>query len=346
MRIFDYSHLKESISSDILRLSNVIYDLRSKQQIRIVESPNTFEALRKQAIIDSVYGSNAIEGVVTTNKRIKEITDNNFVPLNKPEQEILGYKKALSEIYSGELDFIISEDYIKHLHSLVFENTSDRPGKYKNQNNWISQRDQDGKISIRFVPIDYKQTASSMKQLVLAFCDAYQDEEINKLLLVCCFVVDFLCIHPFLDGNGRVSRLLTTLLLLKCGFDIPKYISIDYKINEYKYNYYDALAKSSDNWHENKNDYSPFIIYMYQIIYSCYKELDNKFEEYSIIKVSKAKQVEHILLNAFVPISKAEIVSKAKGVSAITVTRVIEKLIRDKKIHKIGTYKDARYQRI
>lgn len=140
---------------------------------------------------------------------------------------------------------------------LILRTTSPDAGKYKQQNNWIQERDEQGRISIRFVPVKARETPQAVEQMILAWHEGKQDSRINGLLLIACVIVDFLCIHPFRDGNGRVSRLLTSLLLLQEGFDIGKYISIDKKINEYRYNYYQALKACSDGWHENRNTYTP-----------------------------------------------------------------------------------------
>ena len=345
MHIYNYDFLKTQISSNVAGLSNIVYDLNARTDLRKNENPKIFEALRSAAIIDSISGSNAIEGIVTTKKRMADITSEDFVPATRSETELLGYRNALSEIYNKDIEGAVSADLVKHLHKTMLLQITPDAGQFKTENNWIQERDEEGRIFIRFVPVNYKDTPDAVNQWALAYEGARHDYSISKLYLICCMIVDFLCIHPFIDGNGRVSRLLTSYLLEREGFEIGRFVSIDKKINEFKYNYYDALKKASEGWHENKQDYTPFLIFMMQILYSCYKELDEHFYEASSKGVPKGKLVESILLNTVVPISKAEILSRVPEVSVSTVEKVINKLMREGRICKIGTYKNARYKK-
>ena len=184
-----------------------------------------------------------------------------------------------------------------------------------------------------------------MEQLLLAYYEARQDAEIPALLLIPCFVLDFLCIHPFMDGNGRVSRLLTVLLLYLSGYDIVRYISYEGQINKYKESYYGALKTSSESWHKNRNDYVPFIINFLRVLYRCFKELDESFMDISLKKAKKSERVESILMGAIVPISKQEILSKVPDISVKTVELVLSKMMKERRIIKIGTFRDARYMK-
>ena len=346
MHRFDYHFLAESLPANMLEIAGIIYDLRGKGEIRKNDHPQVFQELRRIAIIDSVQSSNAIEGIVTTAERMKALVSQQAEPHSHDEQEILGYRDALDEIYGHYEDIEVSDELLKHFHQLMLRATSADAGEYKKQNNWIQQRDEQGRISIRFVPVKAKETPEAMEQMILAYREAKQESGINGLLLTACVIVDFLCIHPFRDGNGRVSRLFTSLLLLQEGFDIGRYISVDKKINEYKYQYYQALEACSGGWHGNRNTYLPFMTYLLQILYSCYKDLDSRFVRNTAQKLSKAKQIEHTLLQCFVPVSKEEIAGRFPEISITTVERVLGKLVKEGKIEKIGTYRDARYRRI
>lgn len=346
MHSFDYRFLADSIPANLLEITGIIYDLRGRSEIRKANNSLLFQGLRHTAMIDSVQSSNAIEGIVTTEERIKKLFREPSEPFTHAEQEILGYRDVLDEIYNHHEDLEMSGELLKHFHLLMLMTTSPDAGKYKQQNNWIQERDEHGRISIRFVPVKAKETPEAVDQMILAWQEAKQDSRINGLLLTACVIVDFLCIHPFRDGNGRVSRLLTSLLLLQEGFDIGRYISIDKKINEYRFSYYQALKACSDGWHENRNTYVPFITYLLQILYSCYKELDSKFIENTVRKVSKSKQIENTLMQSFVPVSKEEIAARFPEISITTVERVLGKLVREGKIEKIGTYRDARYRKL
>jgi Fic family protein len=218
-------------------------------------------------------------------------------------------------------------------------------GKYKKSDNFIMEIAPDGSRSVRFKPVSAKRVNTDLEQLLLAYYEARQDSEISPLLLIPCFVLDFLCIHPFMDGNGRVSRLLTVLLLYLSGYDIVKYISYEGQINKYKDSYYEALKTSSDKWHENENDYVPFIVNFLQILCKCFKDLDESFTDISLKKANKSERVESILMGATVPVSKQDIIAKLPDISIKTVELVLSKMLKDKKIKKIGTYRDARYMR-
>ena len=173
--------------------------------------------------------------------------------------------------------------------------------------------------------------------------DARDDSEINQLLLIPCVILDFLCIHPFQDGNGRMSRLLSLLLMYKNGFDVSKYISFEEQINLSKGSYYEALRQSSIDWHENKNDYIPFMENFLFTLYLCYKELDKRFLTLKSGKVSKAKRIEEIVLSAFIPISKKEIQDLLPDISVSTIERVLSEMLKDGKISKIGATNSAKY---
>ena len=345
MHIYDYSFLKKTVPGNIVGLTDIISDLRTKEEFRKLQYGETFEALRKKAIVESVKGSNAIEGIVTTDSRIKDIVEGSK-PLTHDEMEISGYKDALNLIHTERENLDVEKGTILSFHRMLLSQTNQREaGKYKTSNNFIMEIGPDGNRCVRFKPVSAKRVNIDMEQLLLAYYDARQDSEISPLLLIPCFVLDFLCIHPFMDGNGRISRLLTVLLLYLAGYDIVQYISYEGQINKYKDSYYEALKTSSEKWHENDNDYVPFIVNFLQVLYKCYKDLDESFTDISLKKAKKSERVESILMGAIVPISKQDIMAKVPDISVKTVELVLSKMLKDNKITKIGTYKDARYMR-
>ena len=218
-------------------------------------------------------------------------------------------------------------------------------GKYKSFDNDIIEEDKFGRRSIRFHPTSAADTPAEMEQLVLAYLEARDNPNINQLLLIPCVILDFLCIHPFQDGNGRISRLLSLLLLYKNGFDAGKYISFEEQINNRKGNYYDALLLSSIGWHENQNDYSHFIMEFITVVYLCYKELDKRFAVLGNNKITKQARIEATVLNSLTPISKAEICKILPDVSASTVESILGKMMRAEQIRKIGKGRNTRYIR-
>lgn len=345
MHRYDYTFLKESIPGNIVGLTNSITDLKTKEEFRRLQYEDTFEILRKKAIIESVKGSNAIEGIVTTDARIKDIVDGSK-PVTHDEMEISGYKDALNLIHSDHENLDMDEDSVLSFHRMMIEQSNPREaGKYKTTNNFIMEIGPDGSRQVRFKPVSAKKVKSDMGQMLLAFYEARQDSEISPLLLIPCVILDFLCIHPFMDGNGRVSRLLTVLLLYLSGYDIVRYISYEGQVNKYKESYYEALRSSSINWHENENDYIPFIVNFLQILYRCFKDLDETFTDISLKKAKKSERVESILMGAIVPVSKQDIVAKVPDISVKTVELVLSKMLKENKIKKIGSYKDARYMK-
>jgi Fic family protein len=201
------------------------------------------------------------------------------------------------------------------------------------------------KKNVIFVPAAPKDVEESIDQMLIAFYEANHNPNINPLLLISCFILDFLCVHPFDDGNGRMSRLLTLLLLYKSGFDIGRFISIENMINENKGEYYRTLQESSTNWQDGKNTYEPFMLYMIQILYECYIKLDENVFSQIDKKLSKTERIEKLLLNAFVPISKRTIQDQLPDISEQLIEMVLSKLIKEDKIVKIGSYKDAIYYR-
>ncbi len=345
MHRYDYSFLKKSVPGNIVGLTDIISDLRTKEEFRKLQYSETFEILHHKAIIESVKGSNAIEGIVTTDARIKDIVEG-ASPVTHDEMEISGYKDALNLIHTEHVDLDVEKETILSFHRMLLAQSNPREaGNYKTGNNFIMEIGPDGSRRVRFKPVSAKMVNADMEQLLLSYYEARQDSEISPLLLIPCFVLDFLCIHPFLDGNGRISRLLTVLLLYLSGYDIVRYISYEGQINKYKDSYYEALRASSDKWHENENDYVPFIVNFLQVLYKCFKDLDESFTDISLKKAKKSERVESILMGAIVPVSKQDIIAKLPDVSVKTVELVLGKMLKKKKIKKIGTYKDARYMR-
>lgn len=214
---------------------------------------------------------------------------------------------------------------------------------HKVTDNVIVEIDTEGNRRVRFRPVPANETEAAMEQLELAYLDACSNSNINQLLLIPCVILDFLCIHPFRDGNGRMSRLLSLLLLYKNGFDAGKYISFEEQINKYKDLYYDALQSSSSGWESNKNDYYPFIQNFLSTLYMCYKELDKRFAVVNGKRVTKTARIEATVLGSLLPISKSEICAIHPDISPTTVEAVLGKMIKNGQIKRIGSSKGARY---
>lgn len=347
MHKFDYSFLKNGkISTKTLNMATTIYSLKTMSSVRKADHLKVFTELEKIAKVQSVKSSNAIEGIVTSDDRIKAIVTQSSAPLNHEEAEIVGYRDALNEIHTNHRHIAFDEADILRLHEVLFWATDyEYGGKYKEFDNAIVEIDSDGNRRIRFTPTAANETKFAMEQLVLAYMSAANDADINQLLLVPCVILDFLCIHPFRDGNGRMSRLLSLLLLYKNGFDVGKYISFEQQINKYKGFYYEALQLSSQNWHENRNDYTPFVENFLSTLYMCYKELDKRFAVVNEGRVSKSARIEATVLNSLAPLSKSDICEILPDVSPTTIEAVLGKMVKSGQILKIGASRNIKYLR-
>lgn len=314
--------------------------------IRKEDHLKIFTELEKIAKIQSVKSSNAIEGIVTSDERIKAIVTQSSAPLNHDEAEIAGYRDALNEIHTNNQYIGFNEQDVLRLHEVLLSATGfEYGGKYKDFDNAIIEVDSDGNRTVRFAPTPANQTKRAMDQLFLAYMEAVNDSDINQLVLIPCVILDFLCIHPFRDGNGRMSRLVSLLLLYKNGFDAGKYVSFEEQINKYKGYYYEALRLSSIGWHENENNYMPFIENFLSTLYMCYKELDKRFAVVNEKKISKSARIEATVLNSLAPISKKEICEILPDVSPTTIEMVLGKMVKNGQIDKIGSTRNIKYIR-
>ncbi len=347
MRRFDYSFLNDGLLPvKMVNLTSQIASLKTMAGVRKNEYAKIFTELEAVAKVQSVKSSNAIEGIITSDERIAAIVNQQSAPLNHTEGEIAGYRDALNQIhlYHEEMDFRITD--ILKLHDMMMQIAGyEYGGKYKTGDNYIIEEDQYGHRRVRFQPVPASEVVEAMEQLELAYMQARDDAGINQLLLIPCVILDFLCIHPFRDGNGRMSRLLTLLLLYKNGYDAGKYVSFEEQINNYKPLYYDALKRSSDGWHENQNSYFPFMENFLSTLYMCYKELDKRFAVINGGKITKQARIEATVLNSIIPISKGEICAILPDVSPTTVETVLYAMVKGGKIKKIGQGRYTRYMK-
>lgn len=348
MRRFDYSFLNNGlVPAKLLNLTSGIYSLKTMAGTRKDEYARVFTDLESIAKVQSVKSSNAIEGIITSDDRIAAIVNQNSAPLNHNEAEIAGYRDALNAIHTGYDYLDLREADILRLHETMMTLAGyEYGGKYKTDDNIIMEIDADGNRKVRFRPTSASETSKAMEQLELAYIEARSDSNINQLLLIPCVILDFLCIHPFRDGNGRMSRLLSLLLLYKNGFDAGKYISFEEQINNYKSFYYESLRLSSTGWEINQNEYYPFIENFLSTLYICYKELDKRFAVLNGKRITKKARIEATLLNSLTPLSKSDICKILPDVSPTTVEAVLGGMVREGKIKRIGDARASRYIRI
>ena len=347
MKKFDYSFLNNGLlPAKLITLTSSIASLKTMAGIRKEEYAKVFTELEAVAKVQSVKSSNAIEGIVTSDERIVAIVNRDSAPLNHTEGEIAGYRDALNAVhlYHDTMDF--RQKDILSLHETMMQIAGyEYGGEYKTNDNYIIEEDKNGTRRIRFRTTPADEVEEAMEQLELAYMEARNDANINQLLLIPCVILDFLCIHPFRDGNGRMSRLLSLLLLYKNGYDAGKYVSFEEQINNYKAYYYEALQQSSAGWHENENSYVPFMENFLSMLYMCYKELDKRFAVVNGKKITKTARIEATVLNSLVPISKADICGILPDISSTTVEAVLSKMVKAGQIKKIGQSRMTRYIR-
>ena len=337
MHIFDYSFLKNDLlPAQLVSLASNISTLKVMSAFRKKENETAFRKLEDAAKIESIKASNAIEGIVTTDQRVRAIAGGS-APLNHTEAEIAGYRDVLSEVHVNFAAHDFRESDIRAFHAQMMRLANPlTDGSYKTDDNIIAERMPDGRRVVRFLPASAAETPEAMRQLVLAYAEARDDAAINKLLLVPCVILDFLCIHPFNDGNGRMSRLLTLLLLYRSGYFVGRYISIEKLIADSKETYYDVLQDSSTGWHEGKNDYLPFVRYMLGIVIAAYREFASRVDVLITRGLSKPERVREIIRGTTGQITKAQIMEQCPDISQKTVERALKDLLESGEIRKIG----------
>ena len=344
MKIFDYSFLEHGmLPAGLVNIVGAISELRERESERKDSFEDVFIKLESIAKVQSIKGSNEIEGIVTSEQRINEIVNQNSAPLNHNESEIAGYRDALDLIHNDFAHLDIRERDILRLHEMMLSYSPVNGGQYKESDNVIMEIDASGMRKIRFLPVPATETAQAMEQLILAYMDARGNYNINQLLLIPCFILDFLCIHPFTDGNGRMSRLLSLLLLYKNGFDAGRYISFEEQINRAKAAYYGTLKESSTGWHTGENSYFPFIENFMTTLLFCYKELDKRFAIVNSKKVTKRARIEATVMNSLLPISKQEVCYILPDVSPTTVEAALSAMVKGGLVEKIGTARNTKY---
>lgn len=280
MRTFDYSRLKdEKWDSELINLLTQIHEKKGRQELYLFKKPAVLEKLLTISKIQSIEDSNRIEGIITTSTRMKALMDQKTTPRNRDEEEILGYRDVLNTIHESFSYITITPNHLLQLHRDLFKySESGFGGKFKNTQNSIVEERADGIVVERFLPVSPYETPSAIEKICLELNRVLELREVDALLVIPIFIHDFLCIHPFNDGNGRMSRLLTTLLLYQQGYMVGKYISLESKIEKSKAHYYEALRKSGLRWHEGKEDAIPFIKYMLRMLLACYIDFEERVD--------------------------------------------------------------------
>ena len=347
MRQFNYSAIRdEKWDSDILGLVAAIYKLAGKQEQYLKQRPKELEKLVEIAKIQSTEASNAIEGIVTTNTRIKQLVEEKTAPRNRDEQEIAGYRDVLNIIHENFDTILISRNYILQLHKIMYSHMNNpMAGQTKNVQNYISASYQDGHTEILFTPLAPYETPEALDKICEEYNKVIGNLELEPLIAIPVFIHDFLCIHPFNDGNGRMSRLLTTLLLYRSGFFVGKYISLEAKIAKNKDLYYNALNKSQHGWHDGTEDVIPFVKYILSTILAAYKDFEDRFaivEE----KLPAVDMVRKAVMNKIGKFTKQDIRELCPSLSISSVEGSLRKMVSSGELKREGTGKSIYYVRL
>ena len=337
MRTFDYRAVYPSLlSPETVGYLSQIHEYKGQQNLFIEAKPDALSELLDIARIQSTEASNRIEGIYTSDDRLKKLVQSKTMPRTRNEREIAGYRDVLATIHENH-DFIPPRPgMILQLHRDLYKFSGmNVGGTYKATDNVIAE-ERGGERFVRFIPTEAWQTPEAIEQICHALNDALSDPQIDPLLVIPLFILDFLCIHPFSDGNGRMSRLLTLLLLYRSGYIVGKYISVEKAIADSKETYYEALHDSSIGWHEGTNDPLPFIRYMLGIIVASYREFSSRVELLTNRGLSKPDRVREIIRGSLGKITKAEIMARCPDISQITVQRTLAELLQNHEIVKLS----------
>ena len=346
MRTFNYSKIKnEKWDSEILGLISAIYKCAGKQEMYLKQRPEELEKLVEIAKIQSTEASNEIEGIVTTNTRIRQLVAEKITPRNRDEEEIAGYRDVLNIIHESFDAIPITQNYILQLHRILCGHMNNPvAGKTKTIQNYISATYPDGYTEILFTPLDPFETPEALDRICKEYNRVIGNNEVEPLIAIPVFIHDFLCIHPFNDGNGRMSRLLTTLLLYRSGFYVGKYISLEAKIAKNKDLYYAALGRSQDGWHEGEEDVVPFIKYILGTILAAYRDFEDRFEivEEKLPAVEMVRKATKKKIGKF---TKQDIRELCPSLSVSSIEGALRKLVADGDLTRGGTGKSTYYLR-
>ncbi len=347
MRTFNYSAIKNRAwDSDILGYIAAIYQESGKQELYLKQRPEELEKLVNIAKVQSTEASNEIEGIVTTNTRLKQLVEEKTTPKNRNEQEIAGYRDVLGIIHESFDAIAISRNYILQLHKIMYRHFNNpMAGKTKNVQNYISAKYPDGHTKILFTPLAPYETPEALDRICEEYNKVIGNFELEPLIAIPIFIHDFLCIHPFNDGNGRMSRLLTTLLLYHNGFYVGKYISLEAKIAKNKDLYYDALRRSQYGWHEGKEDFLPFVKYILSIILAAYKDFTERFliVEEKLPAIEMVRKAVHNKIGHF---TKQDIRELCPALSLSSIEGALRKLVSAGELKREGIGKSTCYLRL
>ncbi len=347
MREFNYSQIRnQKWDSELLSLIAAIYKEAGKQELYLKQRPQELEKLVEIAKIQSTEASNAIEGIVTTSTRIRQLVEEKTTPHNRDEQEIAGYRDALNIIHESFDAIPVTQNYILQLHKIMYSHMNNpMAGRTKNVQNYITATYPDGHTEILFTPLEPYETPEALNRICEEFNKVIGNMELEPLIAIPVFIHDFLCIHPFNDGNGRMSRLLTSLLLYRCGFYVGRYISLEAKIAKNKDLYYSALSESQTGWHEGSEDAVPFIKYILGTVLAAYKDFEDRFALVEIKRTAleTVRMASQSKIGRFI---KQDIRELCPSLSLSAIESALRKMVDDGELKREGSGKNICYYRL
>lgn len=347
MRNFNYSDIKHQMwDSEILGLIAAIYKEAGKQEMYLKQRPEELEKLVEIAKIQSTEASNAIEGIVTTSTRMKQLVEEKTTPKDRNEQEIAGYRDVLNIIHESFDVIPISQNYILQLHKILYSHMNNpMAGRTKSVQNYISATYPDGHVENLFTPLAPYETTEALDKICEEYNRVIGNMEVEPLIVIPIFIHDFLCIHPFNDGNGRMSRLLTTLLLYRSGFYVGKYVSLEAKIAKNKDLYYNALGQAQIGWHEGAEDAVPFIKYLLGTILAAYKDFEDRFALVET-KLPALETVRRATMDKIGRFTKQDIREMCPSLSVSSIEGALRKLVSFGELKREGAGKNICYYRL
>lgn len=345
MHQFDYKTDPEKLlTPSVVNQLALLHEFRGKQELYISAKSDTLSALLDIAKIQSTKASNRIEGIYTSDERLHALVMEKAEPRSRSEEEIAGYREVLTTIHENYEYIPIRPNNLLQLHRDLYSyGGKEIGGRFKNVDNIIAETDSEGNKRIRFTPTPAFQTPDAIEMLCTALNEAIDEGTYDDLLLIPMFVLDFLSIHPFNDGNGRMSRLLTLLLLYRSGYIVGKYISIEMLIEKTKESYYEALKNSSTGWHDSKNDYLPFVSYYLGIIVKAYQEFQDRVEHLKGKTRSKSERIRQVFTKRLGKITKSDIATLCPDISLTTIERTLKKMLDHGEIEKVGVGRGTGY---
>ena len=346
MRKFDYTTLREcQWDSEILGLVAQIHEFKGRQELYLRQKPAVLDKLVEMAKVQSTEASNKIEGIVTTETRIHQLCMGKTTPRNRDEEEIMGYRDVLNTIHESYEYIPIRSSYILQLHRDLYKYSEKAiGGRYKNTQNVIAETREDGTQIVRFTPMAPYETPDAIEEICESFNQVIDSCLVDPLVLIPIFINDFLCIYPFNDGNGRMSRLLTTLLLYRCGYVVGRYISIENKIEKTKVKYYEVLGQCGYGWHEGTNNPTPFIKYILGIILAAYRDFESRIHLIDE-KLPAIEQVRNAIKEKIGKFTKSEIMELVPSIGKASVENSLKRLVEEGAIERHGRGKATFYTR-